>query len=386
MSTTQKLYRIYFDYKESHGQNSVAYFTDLFTVETYEAFLASDQTISGFRQTQEGMANRLTVGDKMLVYIKGLSRWAAVFEVTDGPFIDSSPIFLPINDPFVVRFRVKALPALPLDQAIPIRTETVFNTLSFTKGKEGGYWLGPLRRSLQHIGDADGQFLEKILLQQAREQKVFPIDQDQLDQLRPKQVKRTDGTVGVTVPKDEPETEQIASTKSGRESIKNQADLARLGEMMGFRIWLPRNDRSAVLQHWSPATGVLLNTLPLNYDDTTLQTIEQIDVLWLKGRAIQRAFEVEHSTAIYSGLLRMADLLALQPNMNIALHIVAPAERRDKVLSEIRRPVFSLLEHQPLAQRCTFIAYEELREIMSLPHLGHLSDSVLEEYEEVAFE
>ena len=28
--------------------------------------------------------------------------------------------------------------------------------------------------------------------------------------------------------------------------------------------------------------------------------------------------------AIYSGLLRMADLLALQPNMNIRLHIVAP--------------------------------------------------------------
>src|SRR5262245_6970486 len=107
---------------------------------------------------------------------------------------------------------------------------------------------------------------------------------------------------------------------------------------------------------------------------------------WLYGRAIQRAFEIEHSTAIYSGLLRMADLLALQPNMNIALHIVAPAARRDKVLNEVRRPVFSLLENQPLAQRCTFIAYEDLREIMSLKHLSHLSDSVLEEYEEAAYE
>ncbi len=29
------------------------------------------------------------------------------------------------------------------------------------------------------------------------------------------------------------------------------------------------------------------------------------------------AFEVEHSTPIYSGTLRMADLLALQPNMDI---------------------------------------------------------------------
>jgi hypothetical protein len=37
-----------------------------------------------------------------------------------------------------------------------------------------------------------------------------------------------------------------------------------------------------------------------------------------------RAFEVEHTTAIYSGLLRMADLLSLVPNMDIKLHIVAP--------------------------------------------------------------
>ena len=87
--------------------------------------------------------------------------------------------------------------------------------------------------------------------------------------------------------------------------------------------------------------------LPLNYDDTTLRTIEQIDVLWLRGRPIVRAFEVEHTTSVYSGILRMADLLALQPNMDIKLHIVAPAAKREKVFQEIRRPVFSLLEKGP---------------------------------------
>jgi hypothetical protein len=363
----------------------MAFFTDLFTIETYEAFLASDRTVSGFRENQAGMTKRIKHGDKLLVYIKGLSRWAGVLEVIDGPIVDRTPLFLPEIDPFVVRFRVKAAPALPLDQAIPIHEESVFGTLSFTRGKEDGYWLGPLRRSLQHIEEADGHFLEDLLLHQSKTPNLYPLDEAQLHQFRPKQVKRADGTVGVTVPKDEPETDALP-TKAGRDSIKNQADLAKLGEMMGFRIWLPRNDRAAVLHHWQPAYGALLDNLPLNYDDTTLQTIEQIDVLWLKGRAIQRAFEVEHSTAIYSGLLRMADLLALQPNMNIALHIVAPAERRDKVLNEIRRPVFSLLENQPLAKRCTFIAYEDLHEIMSLKHLGHLADSVLEEYEELADE
>ncbi|WAC12526.1 hypothetical protein [Dyadobacter pollutisoli] len=62
----------------------------------------------------------------------------------------------------------------------------------------------------------------------------------------------------------------------------------------------------------------------LNYDTITLRTIENIDVLWIKGRSIVRAFEVEHTTSIYSGILRMADLMALQPNLDIGAHIVAP--------------------------------------------------------------
>jgi hypothetical protein len=361
----------------------MAYYTDLFTVETYEAFLRSDQTISGFRETQTGMAKRLQPGDKLLAYVKGLSRWAAVLEVARGPFIDKTPIFLPSDDPFVVRFKVTAAPAVPLENAIPILDPGVFDKLSFTRGRRGSYWLGPLRRSLQHIEDSDGRFLEGLLLQQARAPKPFPIDPEVLDGLRPKQVKRADGTVSVTVPKDEP-AEQVEETKSSRESIKIQAELAKLGELMDFSVWLPRSDRASVLTHWKAQDGTLLETLPLNYDDTTLRTIEQIDVIWLKGRSIRRAFEVEHTTAVYSGLLRMADLLALQPNMNISLHIVAPAERRDKVLSEISRPVFSLLENQPLSERCSYIAYESLRDIMAIPHLGHMADSVLEEYEDRA--
>ncbi len=69
-----------------------------------------------------------------------------------------------------------------------------------------------------------------------------------------------------------------------------------------------------------------------------------------------RAYEVEHTTAIYSGLLRMADLLALQPNMQIRLHIVAPEERREKVLGEIKRPVFSRAGHRPRAAVCLWWA------------------------------
>ena len=68
--------------------------------------------------------------------------------------------------------------------------------------------------------------------------------------------------------------------------------------------------------------------------------------------------------------------------MDIKLHIVAPETRKAKVMSEIQRPVFSLLEKGPLSESCTFLPYGSLRELATLKHLQHLSDEVLEEYAE----
>lgn len=82
---------------------------------------------------------------------------------------------------------------------------------------------------------------------------------------------------------------------------------------------------------------------------------------------------MEHTTSVYSGILRMADLLALQPNMDIRLHIVASDSRREKVFTEIRRPVFSLLDRGPLAESCTYIPYEAIRELSEQKLLAHLS-------------
>ncbi len=140
------------------------------------------------------------------------------------------------------------------------------------------------------------------------------------------------------------------------------------------------------MTRWTPEPGELLDELPLNYDLTTLKTIEQIDVIWLRKRAIVRAFEVEHTTSVYSGLLRMADLIALQPNMNIKLHIVAPAAKRGKVFQEICRPVFSLLEGKPLSDLCTFLSYDSVNDLRGQKLLEHLSDEALEDYEEHAEE
>lgn len=63
----------------------MAYFTDLFSPETFEAFAKSDRTISGFRERQRTSAERLHAGDQLLCYVTRVSRWAGILEVIDGP-------------------------------------------------------------------------------------------------------------------------------------------------------------------------------------------------------------------------------------------------------------------------------------------------------------
>lgn len=361
----------------------MAYYLDLFSPETYEVFTKSTRDISGFRLRQQNAASRIAVGDKLICYMTKLSRWVGVLEVMSKCFRDDKPLFYETDDPFVVRFRVKPLAWLPKEKAIPIRDERVWHRLSFTRDcdRDYPYWTGKLRSSLNQLDEEDGRFLEELILAQAEGGEVFPVDESEYQKLLAHRVRGLDKRVTVSVPQDT-EADMVVAPAEVRESIKIQALLASIGAKMGMRIWIPRSDRNSVLAEWKGDHELLLDELPLNYDETTLRTIEQIDVLWLRKRAIVRAFEVEHTTSIYSGILRMADLLALQPNMDIKLHIVAPAERREKVFQEIRRPVFSLLEKGPLSEICTFLSYEGVRELAKEKHLAHLSDDVLEEYAE----
>lgn len=325
----------------------MAYLIDLFSPETYEGFSKSNRDISGFRLRHKGMADRIKPGDTFVCYLTRLSRWFGLLEVLEGPFIDDKLIFWPEDDPFVVRFRVRPRVWLDREKGIPIHDEVVWNGLSFTQGLEKGSigWTGKVRGSLVRLDDRDGKFLAELLEAQARQGKVYPLDEQDKKKLATHTVNRPDKVVTLSVPEktvaevEEPEAET-------RESTKIQALIAQFGARMGLSIWIPRGDRGRVLKERKDQ-GQLLERLPLNYDDTTLRTIEQIDILWLKGRSIVRAFEVEHTTAVYSGILRMANLLALQPNMSIKLHIVAPETKREKVFQEIRRPVFSLLEKAP---------------------------------------
>jgi hypothetical protein len=141
---------------------------------------------------------------------------------------------------------------------------------------------------------------------------------------------------------------------------------------MGLDVWVARNDRNRSYKGKSfSSIPRLKNSLPLQFDEATNTTIEHIDVLWLHGKSIAAAFEIESTTSIYSGLLRMSDLISMQPNLNIPLFLVAPDERRSKVQQEINRPTFTRLS-PAMTEICRFIPFGPLREKVKQAEEGGL--------------
>jgi hypothetical protein len=96
------------------------------------------------------------------------------------------------------------------------------------------------------------------------------------------------------------------------------------------------------------------------FSNKALRTVRQIDVIWLGDGSIEAAFEIESTTSIYSGILRMADLIALVPGITIPLYIVAPDERRKKVHAEVTWPTFGKLS-PPMSKACRYIPFSALR-------------------------
>lgn len=75
-----------------------------------------------------------------------------------------------------------------------------------------------------------------------------------------------------------------------------------------------------------------------------LDSVRLIDVIWVEadGTKIAAAFEVEHSTSIYSGIVRMLDLaLGTELGAGVSMLLVAPDARREDVRTQLRRPAFS---------------------------------------------
>lgn len=142
-----------------------------------------------------------------------------------------------------------------------------------------------------------------------------------------------------------------------------QLQLAQIGRALGLGVWIPKNDRNKWNQGQRLGSLAIAELPSLGLGKQAQAIVENIDVLWIKGEIVVCAFEVEHSTSIYSGILRLSDLVTVQPYTSIRLFIVASAERREKVARELSRPTFV---RSDLPGKCRFISYDRLQGYLSL--------------------
>jgi len=143
-----------------------------------------------------------------------------------------------------------------------------------------------------------------------------------------------------------------------REHDEIQWRLIRLGRAAKVDVWVPKNDQN---KEWE---GHRFREYVLSEFKEGLdipKTVENIDTVWRFGYQIKAAFEIEHSTSIYSGLLRLSDLKSIAPNILYPLYIAAPNDRRDKVLSELSRPTFH--DQLRLHEVARYLSYEKVREL-----------------------
>lgn len=147
--------------------------------------------------------------------------------------------------------------------------------------------------------------------------------------------------------------------KEPTEHDEMQWRLIRLGKSSGNDVWVPRHDQNKVYRGNSFRDFVLKEFEP-GLDIP--KAVENIDCVWRYGFQIKSAFEIEHSTAIYSGILRLADLRGVAPNSNYPLIIVAPRDVKSRISEQMKRPTFSN-PYLKLNEAMRFLSYEKIREL-----------------------
>jgi type II restriction enzyme len=130
-----------------------------------------------------------------------------------------------------------------------------------------------------------------------------------------------------------------AGQEGDRTHTEVQGWLRDLGRALGFDVWVASNDRSRALRDGKLGDGCLAALPPAL---GAIDSVPLIDVIWLErgGGHAMAAFEVEHTTSIYSGIMRMLDLASGAAQAVRGLYLVAPDSREDDVRKQLARPAF----------------------------------------------
>lgn len=134
--------------------------------------------------------------------------------------------------------------------------------------------------------------------------------------------------------------------------------LLKIGNALGYDVICAINDKSKNYSGNNFSFLCVNDFPPMNTDQETVNTIKLIDVLWYQKSSsnVVAAFEVEKSTSIYSGILRLTDLACSISDGDEVFYLVVPDNREKDVKIQLSRP--SIKE---LKTKIKYILFSDLR-------------------------
>ncbi len=136
-----------------------------------------------------------------------------------------------------------------------------------------------------------------------------------------------------------------------------QTLIGSIGISKGYDVWVPQSDR--IRLDWKLTDKFLCKKeIPIRFERIH-NVISEVDIIWLQrgSSEIKALFEVEHSTPIYSGLLRFNDLHLIEPKLQPKFSIVSNELRKALFLRQINRPTFRM---SGLIDYCNFLEYKDV--------------------------
>jgi type II restriction enzyme len=134
----------------------------------------------------------------------------------------------------------------------------------------------------------------------------------------------------------------VTERKEVSEHTRIQYLLIKIGRALKYDVYVARNDRHRSCDGEAFALLTVPQLPSMNWPAEVADTVSLIDVIWLEqGKSeIVSAFEVEKSTSIYSGILRLEDLARSMPGCSCHFYLVAPNRREKEVMAQLARPSF----------------------------------------------
>jgi predicted RNA-binding protein len=281
---------------------------------------------------RESVARSVEPGDFGVFYVKGTQEFRGAFRFTGDWYPATAPIWEEEKDGRAIVYpdQIKIEPVV-LGRANAV---ALARQLTFIRSKKSWFF---------YLMGSPANFRR-------------PVSSEDFDRI----IQELKKNPGLVADQPLPLGSVIVSEEQGHTAVQKM--LIETGIAGGCDVWVAKNDKN---KSYAGArfADLCLRSLPdLGLGENVVRLIENIDVIWLRKHVVLAAFEIEHSTSIYSGLLRLSDLVALLPNIPVQLFMVVPETRKARAAQEINRPTFNELP-TPLNKTCRILTYEDVAEI-----------------------